>query len=164
LRTVALVVLLAIAAFRLWQDETPAPGPLAEGSYQVERVVDGDTLVLVGGHRVRLIGVNTPETVAPDRPVEPWGPEASAFTRSFVGDQSVRLQLDRERIDQHGRHLAYVWNGNRLLNEELIRAGLGRYEPQFYYSPTMKRRFQKAQDSARRDGVGIWSETKNSIP
>jgi micrococcal nuclease len=135
------------------------PEPLAEGVYQVRRVVDGDTLLLRDGARVRLMGVDTPETVKPDYPVEPWGPEASDFTRSFVGTGEVRLQFDRERTDRFGRYLAYVWVGDRLLNEELLRAGLARWEPGYHYNQAMKTRFRRAQREAQQARRGLWSET-----
>ena len=56
----------------------------------MQRVVDGDTLLMVGGARVRLEGIDTPETVREDYPVEPWGPEASAFTKEFVRKRAAR--------------------------------------------------------------------------
>lgn len=153
----AVVALFVI--WRLWQsfDQPTQPAALDEGIYRVERVVDGDTLLLVGGDRVRLIGVDTPETVKPDHPVEPWGPEASDFTKQFVAGGEVRLQFDRQRVDQYGRRLAYVWVDDRMLNEELLRAGLGRALLQHRYSPAMKRRFEAAQEEAQREGRGIWS-------
>jgi micrococcal nuclease len=101
--------------------------------------------------------VDTPETVKPEHPVEPFGPEATQFTREFLASREARLTFDRERLDRFGRHLAYVWVGDRLLNEELARAGLARYESHFHYSPVMKRRFQKAQQEAQEAHRGVWS-------
>jgi len=161
-----LVVLLAWAAFRLWQIWPAAAGPdaLSEGLYEVARVVDGDTLLLTNHARVRLIGVDTPETVKPDAPVEPWGPEATAFTRAMVASREVRLQFDRERIDRFGRFLAYVWVEDQFLNEELLRAGLARWEPQYHYSQSMKTRFRKAQQEAQRAQRGIWCKAAEPVP
>ncbi len=155
-----LVAALAAAVWHWWHPaaQQPAPQSLPEGVYQVKRVVDGDTLLLTNGCRVRLIGADTPETVKPDHPVEPWGPEATQFTRQFIGHGEVRLQFDRERIDKYGRLLAYVWVGKRMLNEELIRAGLARAEPQYHYSKAMKDRFLAAQMEARAARRGIWSK------
>jgi micrococcal nuclease len=106
---------------------------------------------------VRLIGANTPETVKPRWPVEPWGPEASAFTKRFVAGGDVRLELDAELHDRYGRILAYVWVGDRMLNEELIRAGLARAELQYRYSAAMKVRFRHAEAEAKAARRGIWS-------
>ena len=157
---VALLLLFALLRF-LAPGDRQAPGPeqLAEGTYQVERVVDGDTLLLVGGARIRLIGADTPETVKPNHPVEPFGPEATDFTRRFVTDAGgeVRLQMDRERKDRFDRFLAYVYAGDRMLNEELIRNGLATARTEFNYSQSMKRRFRRAEDEARSAGRGIWS-------
>lgn len=157
---VGLVCLVFILRFVASETQSPSgPETLSEGVYQVERVVDGDTLVLVGGARVRLIGADTPETVKPNHPVEPFGPEASEFTRGFVDDAGgqVRLQFDRERKDRFDRFLAYVYAGDAMLNEELIRAGLAKARTEFDYSQTMKRRFRKAEEDARSAGRGIWS-------
>lgn len=156
---VLLVLLAVLVVYRLYGERAapPAAPYLTEGIHRVERVIDGDTLRVAPGATVRLIGVNTPETVKHDHPVEPWGPEASAFTKAFVSAGNVRLQFDRERIDQHGRFLAYVWVEDRLLNEELARRGLARYEPQYHYSPAMKRRFRLAERAAREERLGIWS-------
>lgn len=149
-----LVVLALLVLLGQWYAQ---PETLAPGLYRVERVVDGDTLVLVAGHRVRLIGADTPETVKPNHPVEPWGPEATEFTRQFVAGGEIRLQLDGPPKDKYGRWLAHVWVGDRMLEEELIRAGLARAETEYSYSPAMKTRFLAAQSQARTAGRGIWS-------
>jgi micrococcal nuclease len=120
-------------------------------------VVDGDTLLLANLARVRLIGVDAPETVDPNRPPEPFGREAAEFTRQAVEGRVVRLEFDRERTDRYGRFLAYVYVGQSLVNEELVRAGLGRAETRFRYRGDMKRRFLDAEEEARSDARGIWS-------
>ncbi len=182
-RSLLVVVVLALLALlRWWQDQRPgepglpgerpsatrpaelptSPGSaedLPPGEYRVARVVDGDTLLLENQARVRLLGVDTPETVRPDSPVEPWGPEAAAFTRSFLGKQAVRLEFDRERVDDYGRYLAYVWIGDRMLNEELLRAGLGRALLRHPYAESRKRAFRRAQQEAQSAERGIWSDS-----
>lgn len=152
----AAFVLLRLAQ-EYWQPDDNQP--LAEGSYHVTRVIDGDTLLLDSGQRVRLQGIDAPETVKPDHPVEPWGPEASAFARQFVeqADGQVRLVFGIERIDAYGRQLAFVWNGDQMLNAELVRAGLARARLDYRYSGTMKRALATAQDEARDAKRGIWS-------
>ena len=158
----ALIIVVALAALilvRLWQTPHRPPEALSEGTYRVQRVVDGDTLLLANRAYVRLVGVDAPETVKPNHPIEPFGPEASQFARQFV-DQArgtVRLQFDRERVDKYGRFLAYVWVGDRMLNEELVRAGLATAETGFRYAPSMKNRFRRAEDEAKAAGRGIWS-------
>ena len=152
----------ALAALQQWRPElsrTTASHTLEAGMYRVARVVDGDTLVLAGGgkERVRLIGADTPETVKPNCPVEPWGPEASQFTKDFLAGGAVRLEFDGDPHDKYGRILAYVWVGDRMLNEELLRAGLARAELQYHYSKAMKARFHRAESEARAARRGIWS-------
>ena len=91
--------------------------PAVSAAQLVERVVDGDTIVVRGVGRVRLIGVDTPETVDPRRPVEFFGREASAFTKRLLEGQRVRLEYDWERADRYGRTLAYVYLRDGMLGE-----------------------------------------------
>ena len=158
---IAVVVVYVVARLG-WLANVSPPADLHEGDVAVVRVVDGDTLVLDHNVRVRLIGVNCPESVKPDTPVEPFGLEASNYTKrevAKVGDR-VRLQFDRERYDIHGRTLAFVWLGDRMLNEELLREGLARWEPHFNYASAMKTRFRKAESEARDARRGVWSKGK----
>jgi micrococcal nuclease len=162
------VVLLAL--FRWWSSDWSASpngsGPrslgLPPGLYRVERVVDGDTLLVDGHRRVRLKGVNSPESVKPDAPVEPWSLEASEFTKHFVeqAGKQLRFEVDGEAIDQHGRFLAFAWADDQLLNEELVRAGLARATLGYDFSPRKKERLRKAQQEAKRAQRGIWSQPK----
>jgi micrococcal nuclease len=160
----ALLLWLLCAIVAIWRavavNSVPTgPELLAEGMHEVRRVVDGDTLLLTSGARVRLQGIDTPETVREGFAVEPWGPEASQFTKDFIrhADQQVRLTFSLERKDRHDRFLAFVWDGDVMLNEELVRAGLARARLDYRYSGVMKRRLAKAQDEARGAGRGIWS-------
>ncbi len=156
-----IVLVLLLAALRQWHPEwfQSAPArPLAAGLHRVARVIDGDTILLADvPERVRLIGANTPETVKPNWPVEPLGPEASQFTKHFLSGGEVRLEFDGPSRDKYGRILAYVWVGEKMLNEELIRAGLAGAELGYPYSAAMKDRFRRAEDEARAARRGIWS-------
>jgi micrococcal nuclease len=145
---------------------TPA---LAQSSQTVtvERVVDGDTIEVnpaVGGTQdVRLLGVDTPETVDPTEPVEPYGPEASAFTERQLEGERVTLIFDQQKTDQYGRTLAYVRIGGQseTLNETLLQQGYA----QLYVVPPNDRyeaRFSQAQEQARQAQRGIWGLPKNS--
>lgn len=150
---IALVVLSTTYCFSP-SGGPPPPQRLQEGVYRVQRVVDGDTLLLANQSRVRLIGVDTPEIHGS---VEPWGKEATEFTRRFVAGGEVRLVFDGRRTDQYGRVLAHVWVGGRMLCEELARAGLGRAEMKYSYDPAIKERLREAEAEARAAGRGIWS-------
>lgn len=155
------MLLVLFVLSRVW-NLAPEPGPefAPEGAtVAVQRVIDGDTIVIAGGKRVRLIGVDTPETKHPRRPPQPFGAEATQFTRKMVGGRTVRLEFDRERYDRYQRILAYVYVDDVLLNEALIRAGLGTAEPQYPYRSDMKRRFLKAEEQAQAESLGIWSRS-----
>lgn len=152
-----LIVLLALVRSFVDEKEEP-PTALEEGIYRVERTIDGDTLLLTNQARIRLLGADTPETVKPNHPIERWGPEASEFTKDFVTDREIRLQFDRERTDHYGRFLAYVWVDDQMLNEELLRAGMAKFLPQYPYSSSMKTRFRQAEQEAKDARRGIWSE------
>jgi len=103
-------------------------GPPA-GVARVSAVVDGDTIdVTWAGHRerVRLLGVDTPETVDPRRPIGCYGEEASAFTHRRLAGRTVHLTFDRQRRDRYGRLLAYVDVDGRRFNDELLSGGYAR--------------------------------------
>lgn len=123
------------------------------------RVVDGDTIIvrLPNGarERVRYIGIDTPETVHPEKPVEYMGREASAYNSKLVRSGELRLELDVEERDRHGRLLAYVWAGDVFVNQELVRAG---YAQVSTYPPNVKYQdvFLAAQREAREKGLGLW--------
>jgi micrococcal nuclease len=123
----------------------------------VVRVVDGDTIVLDHNEKVRLIGVDTPETVHPAKPVERFGHEASAFTTRRLQGQDVRLAFDQQRRDRFGRTLAYVCLNGHLVNEEIIREGYGFAYVKYPYNAALMARFRAAEASARTAGRGLWA-------
>lgn len=159
-------VVLALLIWRFYQP-TNQPSNINYDDarlYYVKRAVDGDTLLLDDGERVRLFGVDTPETEKEDTPGEPLGEEAYQFTRDFAEGKQIRMEFDRERRDQYHRILAYVYVGDRMLNEELIRAGLTRAETRFAYSPVMQKRFVAVEREAREARRGLWATNGNSNP
>jgi len=123
----------------------------------VVRVVDGDTLdVELNGvkERVRLIGVDTPEVHGS---VEHYGAEASAFTKERLTGAAVSLELDVEERDRYGRLLAYLWLGDEMFNETLVREG---YAQVMTVPPNVKYadRFVALQQEAREAGRGLWGD------
>ncbi len=124
----AVVVVLVVTV--VWHRLQSDSSPIARGT--VSRVVDGDTIYVSSGGRsqdVRLIGIDTPETVDPDRPVGCYGPQASAFMKHWLTGRSVKLVYDRETHDKYGRFLAYVYvDGTRPVSVEqrLLRLGYAR--------------------------------------
>ena len=130
------------------------------GTAVVRQVVDGDTIEVRVGNRnetVRLLGIDTPETVHPDKPVECFGPEASARTKQLLPRGTmVRIERDTEARDHFGRLLLYVFLGDQMVNELLVREGLARplsIEP----NTTHTARLQRAADEARTANVGLWA-------
>jgi len=141
---------------------TPASKPRSlEGPYKVARVVDGDTIrVIINGKEetVRLIGIDTPETVDPRKPVECFGREASAAAKRMLEGKSIYLEEDptQSERDRYGRLLAYVWVDHTLFNLWMIRQG---YAHEYTYDEPYKYRdeFRAAERYARTHDVGLWS-------
>ena len=126
-------------------------------SVLVTRVIDGDTIEIETGQRVRLIGIDTPETVHPSQPVGCFGREASQKTTELLHSQLVELEKDISETDRYGRLLRYVWLEGVLINELLVREG---YAQVTTYPPDVKyeQRFLEAQRQARDAGAGLWGE------
>lgn len=125
---------------------------------KIERVVDGDTLeIQLNGkkEKLRLIGVDTPETKKPNTPVMFYGEEASNFTKKRLDKKTVELEWDVDRKDQYDRLLAYVWVGDELFNRTLVSEGYARiatFPPNVKYVDL----FKKAQEEARQKQNGLW--------
>ncbi|TFJ93163.1 nuclease [Lentibacillus salicampi] len=126
----------------------------------VTRVVDGDTIEInLNGKTedVRLLLVDTPETVHPSEPVQPYGPEASQFAKNKLSGKKVRIEYDGPKRDKYDRLLSYLWVDGKNFNKMLLRQGLARYayvfDPPYTHSDT----FMKAQNKAKSEGKGIWS-------
>lgn len=124
----------------------------------VQRVIDGDTVVLVGGERVRYIGVDTPELHHPKKKVQPYAREATEFNRRLVEGQKVRLELDVERRDKYGRLLAYVYlEDGRFVNAELLKEGYAQLltiPPNVRYADLFVGLQKQARDAKR----GLWGK------
>lgn len=155
--TIVALALLAWAV-REFAPDWFRPAPQPEGDWRtVVRVVDGDTLLLDGNERVRLIGVDTPETVDRRRPVEYYGKEASAFLRRMAEGKRVRLAYDQQRKDGYGRTLAYVHLADgTLLNGEIIRQGYGHAYTRYPFRYADE--FRAYEREAREQRRGLWAE------
>jgi micrococcal nuclease len=156
LGSVVLLVTAALLILRPWEDK-PNDGP-ASADASVIRAVDGDTIeARIDGRLedVRYIGVDTPETVKPDTPVQCFGPRASSFNHRLVEGRRVRLVFGVERRDAYGRLLAYVHLGRRFVNAMLVRRGLARslaIPPNDRFAPL----FRRLELRAARAGHGLW--------
>lgn len=166
-------VLLAVLLFAtlIYQKETGVvlptgqiPSDSDEGAavsdsrmVRVVRVIDGDTFEIDGGERVRLIGVDTPESVKPDAPVECFGKEASEYLKSLIEEKEVRLERDRTDRDRYARLLRYVYLGDTFVNEHIVREG---YAESVAYKPDTAQQaiFDRAEAVAKTDRRGRWAE------
>jgi len=184
--SVAVFVLLALvwgdrAGFFGTKSSLPTASPSADWetyndkTFRVARVVDGDTIILdhpdgvnsKKDTRVRLWGVDTPETVKPNTPVEWFGPEASAFVKDTIQGKHVRIELEQGKNtrDKYNRLLAWVvTEDGRLLNAELIAQGYGYADPRFPHH--RKTEFAKLQAQAMHGRKGLWQNGSppNDLP
>lgn len=136
------------------------PKPI-EPIVKIAGISSGNTLNVIGidsqpylDSQVRLIGLD-----APDRRQRPWGEESSQRLRELVGDKLIKLEFDVKQKDGFGRTLAYVWQDEILLNEQLVKEGYALFVPR---SPNHKYdlRLERAQQFARLMGKGIWNPEK----
>lgn len=179
--SLALLLIVAAVLLRPW-DWRPVRRLLPQGEQaseaeagrrltgRVVRAVDGDTLEVAlddgATETVRVIGVDTPETVKPDTPVQCFGPRASAFEHRTVEGRRVRLLTGVEPRDYYGRLLAYVWvegprrggkpPGERFLEVELLRRGLARTLT-FHPNDRFADRFERLEQKTARAGKGLWN-------
>ena len=152
------LITTALILWRVSTTRTLEALPPAGVPVRVVRAIDGDTLLLEGGFRVRLLGVNTPETKHPDRAAEPFGPEAYEFTRALVHQRTVTLEFDRERLDNYRRILAYVFlDDGSLLNQRLIETGHSPAVVSFPIRSDRRRVFIDAERIAQKKLAGIWA-------
>ncbi|MCP4535887.1 MAG: nuclease [Chloroflexi bacterium] len=127
------------------------PTRISTGEYaRVAFVVDGDTVELTDGRRVRYIGVNTPETG------QPYAANAKSLNEALVTGQEVWLEIDTQESDVHGRLLAYIWIGDVFVNLELVRQG---YANAYTVPPNVRHTdaFALAEQAARDAALGMWT-------
>lgn len=139
------------------QQSKPKPDPYQTGT--VTKVIDGDTIeVNLNGkiEKVRMILIDTPETVHPNQPVQPYGKEASEFTKKLLLNKEVKLEKDKEDRDKYNRLLRYIYVDNQSIQEQLLEKGLARVA---VYPPNTKheQKYQKIQDQAKSKKIGIWA-------
>jgi micrococcal nuclease len=123
---------------------------------KVTKVIDGDTIEIEGGERVRYIGVDTPETVDPRRGVQCYGAQASDENKKLVEGKIVRLEKDVSETDKFGRLLRYVWVDNLLINDYLVENGFAHsssYPPDIKYQSM----FAESEAAARQKRLGLWA-------
>jgi len=151
-----LFFLAALVSIRETQDNQP------KDTYSVKKVIDGDTIEIERygkAEKVRMIGIDTPETLDPRKPVQCFGKEASDKSKDLLSGGRVRLEFDPivGQKDKYNRLLAYVWSNNELVNLKLIKEGYANeytYRSQAY---KYQNEFKNAQTVAKESSVGLWS-------
>lgn len=151
---IAIILLIGAGFYRV---NSPDKGADNEKAYFVKRVIDGDTILLGNGERVRYIGINTPETKHPHKGVEYFGREASQYNKKLVDKKMVRLEFDVEKRDRYQRLLAYVYVDDIFVNARLVQDG---YAQVYTVPPNVRHHelFLKLQRVAREEGRGLWAE------
>jgi micrococcal nuclease len=125
----------------------------------VTKVVDGDTIEVEGGQKVRYIGIDTPETVDPRQAVQCYGQDASNKNKQLVEGKRVTLEKDVSETDRYGRLLRYVYVDGVFVNEYLVKEGFAKassYPPDIKY----QEKFTQAENSARDGQKGLWGSCK----
>ncbi len=136
--------------------------------YPVTKVLDGDTIKVKVKDKtitVRMLGIDTPETVDPRKEVQCYGKEASDATKGMLSNNSVSLHLNpkREVLDKYGRYLAYVYlEDGTFVNEYLIENG---YAKEYTYGKaySLQSEFRNAEIKARNSNLGLW-DACNAVP
>jgi micrococcal nuclease len=146
--------LVAFAVIGLLLSVLPATGE--ERFARIRSVIDGDTVVLEDGRRIRYLGINAPERG------QPASAEATAFNRRMTEGRRVRLEQDEVLEDRYGRLLCYVYVDGEMVNAGLIEAGLAHV---LVIPPNLKHydRFLELQRRARSAGRGIWRQWKGPL-
>jgi micrococcal nuclease len=133
------------------------PASTATDTISVTIVIDGDTVVISSGEKVRYIGIDTPELF----PEEAFGQEATKANRELVLGKSVTLEKDVSETDKYDRLLRYVWVDGIMVNMELVRRGLAEAKA---YPPDTKYRalLEAAESEAKLAGRGIWAQKEGA--
>lgn len=146
------------------QFQTPAPSSTVQtieltSQTLVSRVIDGDTIELSSGEKVRYIGIDTPETKDPRKPVQCFGKEAYLKNKELVEGKAVKMEKDISERDKYGRLLRYVFVGDLFINDYLVRQGFARV---YSYPPDIKyqSQFLEAERQARENNRGLWPSCK----
>ncbi len=152
--------IIFLLGFIFNQISPSTPTPISPEEVKVTRVIDGDTVELESGQHVRYIGIDTPETVDPRKPVQCFGEEASKKNKELVEGKVVKLQKDVSDKDKYGRLLRYVYvasgSGELFVNLELVRQG---FAHSYTYPPDVKYQAEilEAEKEARENSLGLWS-------
>lgn len=159
IKIILIILIVVLCSFAVYLENRPIR--VKEGrEYSVTKVYDGDTFAIKLGKReqkVRMLGIDTPETVDPRKPVQCFGLEASNKTKELLENQKVTLETDPTQgiFDKYERVLAYVYSNGVFINEYLLKNG---YAHEYTYNLPYKnqKEFKSLETKAREDKVGLW--------
>ncbi len=136
---------------------TPALNELVK----VRRVIDGDTIEIEGGKRVRLIGIDTPE-LNKSGETGCFGREAFDYAAKLLNGQTVKMEKDISETDRYNRLLRYIYLGDTMINDKLVRDG---YAKVYTYPPDVKYKdkFLESEKYARDNNLGLWSKCNDTV-
>lgn len=165
-KIIGLLISLILAIISYYTVEYPQRAAeivsnIPAGSYHVTEFTDGDTIAVdMNGRseKIRMIGVDTPETHDPRKSVECFGKAASEYTKQLIGDKPVRLEADQlsNNRDRYNRLLRYVYtHDNKLVQAEIIKNGYGFAYVSFPF--TKLEEFRNYEKEAREANLGLWS-------
>jgi micrococcal nuclease len=127
-------------------------------SATVRYVIDGDTVDLEDGRRVRLLGIDAPEVGYNDKPAETWAEEATLWLRDRLEGRNVQLRVDEKMKDRYGRTLAWIFDEqNVLINRELLAEGHAKLLPDYGLPADLELTLREAESEARVQRLGVWA-------
>ncbi len=163
---IILILIIAITTTIISYPNKPKPKFDIKDSYVVANVIDGDTVEIKSDNKilkVRMLGIDTPETVDPRKTVQCFGKEASDKTKELILNQKISLELDKSQniYDKYSRILAYIKREDGLfVNEYLIKEGYA-HEYTFNIPYKYQKDFKKLEKNARERKLGLWGEKCN---
>jgi micrococcal nuclease len=134
-----------------------AATPAGRITAKVIRVIDGDTIEIEGGQKIRYIGIDTPESKDPRKPVECLALAATKKNQELVAGRDIQMEKDVSETDRYGRLLRYVYVGDQFINEVLVKEGFAHasaYPPDIKYQDL----FRQAEQTARDQKAGLWGD------
>ena len=162
--TFAVIVFIVLAMLRLlvFRPET-FTSPSSQKVVTVRNVIDGDTLDLTDGRRIRLLGIDAPEAGFGDKVAEPWAEESTQWLRDRVEGQRVALRIGDDEKDRYGRTLAWIYiDEGVLINEEMLAAGHAKLLPDFGLPLDLEPVLRAAESEARLQKKGLWGISRRS--
>lgn len=153
---VLIFVLLAMLRMLVFRPESLV-APAARPVVTVRYVIDGDTLELDDGRRVRLLGIDAPEAGFQNKIAQPWSQESTSWLRDRIEGQDVQLRIDSREKDRYGRTLAWIFHSDgTLINQESLLEGHAKLLPDFGLPADLEPALREAESEARVQKRGLW--------